>query len=889
MASPFRYVSFAGVSLSCSTPELEEQINRLLPLSQFRDWDGWNFAQAGTVLGPLPTPSIPKAPPLELGVLHWPNDATRPAWFHAAVTNDILEAINDVYTGPDAPQDLILKDGRTGKIITANMSMLPPRPISQLGIRNDGWIITLTDQRFWWHWRSDSITESPESWTALFDSLKTLLGIATLDVETIDSAYGNPTDKWIGYLRPPATVLDAASASVGQRIVVDLDGTVRSVNWETALEDANAQSEELIVALGGAVSRTEIGKYVPAQVNVAGIDRTTTGPNGETVPKTQEEVLEDLAIEDYGDSTGVEAATSTVFVDFDYEGSSDDSAFDALATAAAIDWYGWRLADLDVAFPGIAPWTPTGFEDFVEWLVKLTDPWIDDDNPHEPLIATRVRRPPFSVFPSTVLPTASGRKSYHVKLVANDTGECGATAWSSRIQELNETGQVVDGDWLGSDATTPLYNLYPTRAEDGTVQVPDPGDIFIAIPDPNKPNCWLGRPKRSEASSCFGCGWLLTVPHITCFKFRMTGGYGACECVPGDSYALSGSGLWVDAVQGWMSTQMKSTCCGCGAVIMELDPEDCTLSTVTLKNFHVSCAGGSGSTIFDLVMRFECTGTTGEGNRFVKFIGYGPDACNDPEAACDNAFYMTVECFDCPDVVCGCCCTDYSPWSWYQINIIGHDSDTLNGSWVWEYDDTEPNTCKWIATCFGVSSIIEYSADSGGVVRLTHGDFIYEIDRASWSCHGDNVMTYVSGGSGGHPGVITLVPIQTLAPEVSSPCDLPDTLDVEVIGSGCPDMEGVYSVTREIPGVGPWVLVDPGGVSVTVECNSFGRFTVAVTMTCDADPTPIAFGADTSGELPDTAEWMPMVLTWTNVPVTGDPSVEGCCAEDSTVTIIVRQ
>lgn len=827
MASPFKYVSFSGVSLHCSTPELEEQVNRVLPLQGFKDFDGWNFAQAGTSLGPLPTPSLPRVPPLELGVLHWPNDATRPAWFHAAVTQEKLDEINDEYAGPAFPQNLVLKDGRSGKIVIANMSMLPPRPISQLGINSDGWLLTFTDQRFWWQWRSGSIDTAPTSWLQLFSSLEGLLG-ASISVETIDTAYGTPTDKWIGYLRPPATVLDAVAASVGQRIVVDLNGTVRSVNWETARTSANGQSEALIVAMGGAIPVSEIGKYVPAQVNVAGIDKTTTGPNGEIVPKTEEKVLADLSITEYGSAIGVDTATSTVFVDFDYTGSSDDAAFADLATAAAIDWYGWRLADLDVAFPGIAPWTMTGFEDLVEWLVKLTDPWIDQDNPHEPLILTRVRRAPFSVFPSTTYNAPGGSaRSYIVKLTGFSTGIDGGVAWAGIIQH-EVSGSVVDNGYIGADPESPTYVLYKTLADDGSPGVPEIGDIVIAVPDPDRPGVWEFIPKIVAGADCQDCCWFVDMETSACVTIKQLGGNGRCggsNGVPADT----GDGVaavYVPDLQGWLRLGMGTTACGCGwtvfkPVLQEIPSGECT-ATVALQSYHISCAsgsGGSGEAILDATMILSCCGRDEEtGQPFAIFVGWGVGPCADTaKIGCDNTFRIRVMCADCPSPPCTCtecqnCCTGTSPFGYRSLFTLFTDQ-RKNGGWIWIAD--EGLDCVWRAICgegsAAYTSTLEAIPQGGGdptLWRLTHQDSVYESDSIT-DCCDTLLLTKVSGDG---PATVELNPIKL--DDECPPCEFtwPETLtftvtDIILTGGAAINLTigAEFPLTKLTPGPGiPW-------------------------------------------------------------------------------------
>lgn len=485
--------------------------------------------------------------------------------------------------------------------------------------------------------------------------------------------------------------------------------------------------------------------------------------------------------------------------------------------------------------------------------------------------------------------SASDVAEYHVRLMSSGVGADGGVAWKSMIQKEDGTGNVIDDVVLGAGLPNE-YVLYMTKAENGAVGSPEEDDIVIALPDPHIANRWLGRPKAINGFECGGCGWLEDLPTKTCFKFRMNGGEGRCGCIPSEGFSGSGSGVFVDALTGWLATQMKNTCCGCGAAILYIDSEDCRNSTVTLKGFHVSCESGSGGGgVFDLVMKFECSGINPiTGKRFARFVAKGTKACDGVQAACGNSFYLTVECYDCPEAVCGCCCTDYSPLTWYNLDILGFGDPYLNGAWLWKHDDSDPaHPCRWIATCRTITSTIEYLTSDGGKVRLTHDSYIYELDRASFGCHGDNDMAYVSGG-GTHPGIVTIRGgILNLAPGVY-PCQLPDDLEVELISENCPALNDIVTVSRVTPGTDIWTYGEVGSLQVTVQCDVAGQFSVAATNICDADPVDITFGASSTGP-PDTAAFQPLELTWNGIVVSGTPTVEGCCAEGATVTIIVRE
>lgn len=848
MASPFQYVSFGGVALGCSTPELEAEVNRLLAINGRKEWDAWNFTAAGTNPGVLPTPSAPIAPPIQTGVLHWPNDATRPAWFYAVVDQTQLNRINAVYTGPADPLDLILRDGRAGAMVSAKMSMLPPRPISQLGLPDtlstNGWLLAFTDQRFWWQWRSGSITERPDSWTDLYAQLGVILG-RDITVETIDSAYGTPTDKWIGYLRPPATVLDAVAASVGQRIVVALDGTVRAVNWETAKQESDDQWElNLPQSMGGYIPSDEIGKYVPASLNIAGIDKTTTGPNGEIVPYTEIVTLDDLNVPGYDDATGASGSTSTVFVDFEYDGPSDDYAWAALVDVAGEDWYGWRLADLDIAFPGIVAWGPTGWEDFIEWMVKLTEPWIDESNPHEPLIATAIRRPPFSDFPSTIMPTTGGSAfSGLVRLIESGTGIDTGTAWGAKLMHEVDGNIVTSTEWLGGVEEAP-WVLYATdEGYDGRDGFPEAGDIVAVFPDPDLAGRWLFVPKTINPSDCGECSWLANLPHETCLLFEQLGGGsdGMCDCFPAKSETVMvyHSG----APAGWRGIEMGTSCCGCGGMIFNVTTgsEDYD-ATLQMYRYHVSC--GSGGGIFTKNLKLECCGTDGLGRKFAIFTGWGSDACDGEPAGCDNAFRIQITCGTCPTTSCTCdaclvCCEGQTPLGFYG-DFFSFPNDNYNG--YWSYAPVLGENCIWRAECGAYTSELVLTTELVGpaiVVKatLTHGTSVYTA--TDWNCCEGGDLTKESGDG---PTTVALGPLK-----VNGECPecvkvWPDVLYMEfydIVETGI----AVFPYPANTPiamskVAGPWTPTTGWQDDDTGLCNRFN---------CDAGGLPGCDGFGSNG------------------------------------------
>lgn len=420
-----KHLSYAGITLPLATPKLERIVAELNPTRYFTEADFWNF-DSPLHTTRVPTPPLPQLPEFALGRLHWPTGASRPAWFHQVVTTSILDSIRDVVGNPGSPQDLYISDGRTGHEVTASMYMLPARPLGVLGSgASDTWLLTLTDQRFYWYFRRTSVTAAPVSWAGLYAAVGNALGVQVIN-EPVDASYGVPSDKWVGYYQPSPPLLDAIATQVGQRIVVGLDGVVRALNWETAQSESNTQvTNGSRLIMGGTIPPQDIARYVPASVNVLFRDNAS-----DTVPHTVNVTLGSLAITDYGAYTGLAGFSQILYADTPYDGTNT-AVVNAYATAAAEDWYGWRLADADVAYPHIEPWAPTGWEDAVEWTTQLRERAVweveNDDDPeqeHQQFMSTVVRRGPWTDFTSGGTPETTPQTAPCGWVAGLASGDC---------------------------------------------------------------------------------------------------------------------------------------------------------------------------------------------------------------------------------------------------------------------------------------------------------------------------------------------------------------------------------------------------------------------------------------------------------------------------------
>ena len=379
-------LQYAGIGLPLSTPSHQQWLAEIHPQLDFRDWSGWNFAGWDTAA--LPTPDLPVQPPPVCGVLSWPTGACRPAFFHCVVNTSKLALIRTAVGDPMTAKPLAMSDGRTGKTITTDLFMLPPRPLNQLGhAASDAWLLSLTDARFFWPWRRGNVSATPVSWASLVSSLAGFLGV-TIAQDAVPSAYAAPTAKWKGYLRNTPTVLDAALEQIGQRLACGLDGTYRAVNWETARGESDAYFAAADPEIsGGRLDYADIARYTPSSVRVSmGSGNNLDIPYSVVVPLTGT-----VASGEYAPSTGFAGPIADFFGDLVFTGLNAAAAT-GLAVQAASDWYGWRLTDADVVFPGIEPWVPTGWEDVIEWTYQERD---GEDGP-TPFASTMIRRGPFN-------------------------------------------------------------------------------------------------------------------------------------------------------------------------------------------------------------------------------------------------------------------------------------------------------------------------------------------------------------------------------------------------------------------------------------------------------------------------------------------------------------
>ena len=784
--STVKHLSYAGVALLLPTPELERDwLAAVHSPYDFEDADFWNFDSPIPLS--IPTPSIPKPPDFSFNRLYWPSyGLSRPAWFHTVVTTARLTAIKSALGATNALAPLVMYDGRSGKTITAQMRMLPERPFNVTTSTLSGntyWLLTLTDERFYYYLRRGVVTE-PSSWSNLYSQLATILGVS-VSVDTVDPDYLAPSDKWAGAYQPANVLLDAVAAQVGQRVVVGLDGTISVVNWETARTASGTLYASAPSPIsGGQIPDAGIARYVPASVKTVFADVSSGGVVSD-VPYVVENTLTGLAPPLYSGAGGVAGYFRTVFGDAAYDGTNSVD-LDAYGTAAADDYYGWMLADVDVAYPGIEPWEPTGWEDRIEWTMRH-----DGDLPFS---ETTVRRGPFLEFlggdftagESPLAPECLGSGS------GSGSGNCTFSddGWDDTCFPDAQDGQdpVVERDTLcirgrlyvtrgrlqivfcGGRLRNDWYQLATTRegcCECGTGSGSGSGD-------PGASACGSGSGSGGAGARC-GC----TGNEVTELVVVVTAPVGP----GGISVELVGTvtlsdGAWggeVTDAGGGFTTEVELVCVNGSWVLKVATINDsCDLMAFTVSLEETACDTLEGTQTL--------TGRSSSGTVTVS-IDHPCPTCDSYDCVEDTCVpvvggtYATLE--DC-EAVCGvvvgaCCDTDsVATFTLAGITTVSPppcDCTVFNTSWTAPHFSTVGTQETWrqevgiASNCDGnatrVATLVCDSTDADVhlfVAMAADVRFEYRALREDWVCPGDNVMTLFSTDNvcGDLPATVTV-------------------------------------------------------------------------------------------------------------------------------------
>lgn len=420
---------YAGVDVLLDDPDgrAAEYLRRYLSTENMRHWienpmwraDDRQAARfsSGRFVG-LPTANFSEAPPVEINTLYWPSGASRWARCLLLINDEQWSSIRaEVYVrnenlactlewwdeenhatttyGPSTGTD------RTPAIKT-EMFCLPPRPVTVrdwpgAGTGEKLYLLPLVDARYWWQFRAVEEFQ-PETWDEAFTLIEDAIGDSggfTIQKSTIPWIYGRPSS--VEFRRDhenAAMLLDAIAACVGHRIVRKIDGTVLS----QSTTDAQTAFEANLAIVDDRTAGGERADYHPPAM-IPESFRTTfkqagAWEVGEVVTKTAEQVWGDTGIArvQFGGThvhtvdavkswhctaevtTTTPAATTTPAVTTTLApGVTTTRAPEPweqeLTRQLAIDWIDWQSRQYDITIPGLIPWTPTGYDDWIEWCL----------------------------------------------------------------------------------------------------------------------------------------------------------------------------------------------------------------------------------------------------------------------------------------------------------------------------------------------------------------------------------------------------------------------------------------------------------------------------------------------------------------------------------------
>lgn len=392
-------ITFGDIPLLVPTAEVQAAIDEMLPLAEVELYGSLPVNTASRSQSPrhavgLPVYNWPTAPPPRLNCLYWPSGASRWArgWFlcDGKSKDDIVALCHP--QGETVAQ--VLKFGQEAEpgstayynAQSVDLFLLPPRPISgtlpPAGTQTDAekketlWLLPLVDRRYFFQFISSGLLEptAAGTWADLFEDLETALGMG-LTAETVNAAYLTP-DK-VEFTRrysSCAVLLDAAAASVGQRIVKDPETNEYKSLDVAASETALTANYTLTASVGAGYSFDASLGDLPAnvRVNFRRWSQYAVYCDGEVYTATF--AATSMATPPTSTVAGDKIFHSTLYAEYPADtapnsGSSPtNSAQIATLTAQiATDFYGWLGKRFDISYNGIVDWSPTGFDDAILW------------------------------------------------------------------------------------------------------------------------------------------------------------------------------------------------------------------------------------------------------------------------------------------------------------------------------------------------------------------------------------------------------------------------------------------------------------------------------------------------------------------------------------------
>lgn len=323
---------------------------------------------------------------IKIGRVSYPTCASSFAQAHFLATDPEWQAIknatNQINPSIDPqPCQLTLTDGAGGSV-SFIFYLLPPRPLSQL-INQDGsrlWLLTFVDVRYFW-WSSKyriALETNGQSFPELIGQVAGNLNVS-LDVSTINSSYGRPSDRFDSWFQPSGLLLDAICRLCGTRYVHKLDGTGEVQSYiEAKSIEAQALSQFDPDRLAGG-RFDEIARVMPARINVL-FGRISCGQYQNfpyVVGLNLTSIQSDLALltNAYNNIQGIGnyaivGDLDAIFPNNDCLIPTNSNQLALYARQTAIDWYLWQTFDKDIVYSGIINYPINAGVETIEWIYE---------------------------------------------------------------------------------------------------------------------------------------------------------------------------------------------------------------------------------------------------------------------------------------------------------------------------------------------------------------------------------------------------------------------------------------------------------------------------------------------------------------------------------------
>lgn len=375
-------VKYAGQNLLVETDEVQNFIQRHLSLDDLRHIAPPHEYE--------PSPNYDRtARPIRFNSLYWPTGATRWGTFYGLANTATKTAISnsiatDLTSGSGTGTanlvfELTQETSGNKRTVTktASMFLLPPRQITASG--EDLWIIPLVDQRYWWQFKhsGDITVLTSTTWDGLYTTLGTQLGV-TISADTVGADYliPDPEQLSVKYANA-AAVLDSVAHSVGQRIVVALDGTVQAQGWTIAKATVvvnDALPANVVAGKGFSLEHWRAPAAVLSTFRELangsrecdfGFYTSSVGPTAAQFNSTNQVI-----------PNTVKRIESTAYADTTISSTpANQTALDDLATQIAFDYYESLARQYDITLAALENWTPSAYDDCIIWEVgRLEEP-----------------------------------------------------------------------------------------------------------------------------------------------------------------------------------------------------------------------------------------------------------------------------------------------------------------------------------------------------------------------------------------------------------------------------------------------------------------------------------------------------------------------------------